>query len=61
MSAGRLGEGRALPLVVPPALRVGVRRLVEPVFPALPVLSLAELPTQANLHAVAAWELDDAA
>lgn len=57
----RGGDGRPLPLLVPPALRVGVRRLVEPVFPQQAVISLAELPPAATLHAAATWELDDAA
>jgi len=51
-------EGRPLPLITPPQLRVGVRRLIEPVLPAVPVVSLAELPPQINLHAVATWEMD---
>jgi len=49
-------EGQFLPLITPPQLRVGIRRLVEPVLPALPIVSLAELPAQINLHAVATWE-----
>jgi flagellar biosynthesis protein FlhA len=53
-------EGRPPPLITPPQLRVGVRRLVEPVLPALPVVSLAELPAQVNLHAVATWDFPDA-
>ena len=51
-------EGRAVPLVTPPALRIGARRLIEPVLPGLPVISLAELPPQVNLNAVATWELN---
>jgi flagellar biosynthesis protein FlhA len=50
-------EGRAVPLVTPPALRIGARRLIEPVLPGLPVISLAELPPQVNLNAVGTWEL----
>src|SRR5690606_36840504 len=42
ISMAHSSEGRPLPLVVPPNLRVGVRRLVEPVMPQLPVVSLAE-------------------
>jgi flagellar biosynthesis protein FlhA len=53
--------GKPLPLITPPALRVGVRRLIEPVLPGLPVVSLAELPPQINLHSVATWELPHAA
>ena len=50
-------EGRPLPLIVPPTLRVGVRRLIEPVLPNVPVISLAELPASVNLTSVATWEL----
>lgn len=49
-------DGRLPPLIVPPSLRVGVRRLVEPVLPGLPVLSLAELPPTVRLNTVATWE-----
>ncbi len=45
-------------LVAPPALRIGIRRLIEPVLPALPVVSLAELPPHINLHRVANWEMN---
>ncbi|HEY8484255.1 MAG TPA: flagellar biosynthesis protein FlhA [Longimicrobiales bacterium] len=54
-------QGRPAPVVTPPALRVGVRRLIEPVLPAIPVLSLGELPPQVDLQSVATWELPDAA
>ncbi|MBX6364085.1 MAG: flagellar biosynthesis protein FlhA [Gemmatimonadetes bacterium] len=54
-------DGRPVPLLTPPALRVGVRRLIEPVLPTIPVLSLAELPPQVNLQAVATWEVPNAA
>ncbi|MBI2797110.1 MAG: flagellar biosynthesis protein FlhA [Gemmatimonadetes bacterium] len=54
-------DQRPVPLVVPPALRIGVRRLVEPVLPALPVVSLAELPAFVNLNNVATWEMKHAA
>lgn len=54
-------DGRPVPLLTPPALRVGVRRLIEPVLPTIPVLSLAELPPQVNLQAVATWEVPHAA
>ena len=50
-------DGRPLPLIVPPSLRVGVRRLVEPVLPALAVVSLAELPPQVTLEGAGVWEL----
>jgi flagellar biosynthesis protein FlhA len=55
------GEARTIPLITPPGLRVGVRRLIEPVMPQIPVLSLAELPPQINLQSVATWELNDGA
>jgi flagellar biosynthesis protein FlhA len=54
-------EGRSTPLITPPGLRVGVRRLIEPVLPFIPVLSLAELPANVNLRTIATWELDNAA
>ncbi len=50
-------EGRPLPLLTPPSLRVGLRRLVEPVLPNLPVVSLAELPPYVKLSSIATWEL----
>ena len=56
-----LKEGRMPPLITPPSLRVGVRRLVEPVLSALPVISLAELPPSVKLNSVATWELNNAA
>ncbi len=58
MAAAASADGRAIPLVVPPSLRVGVRRLVEPVLPALPVISLAELPAAVTLNSVATWDLN---
>jgi flagellar biosynthesis protein FlhA len=57
LSAMFAAEGRAVPLVVPPSLRVGIRRLVEPVLPQLPVVSLAELPATVTLNTVATWDL----
>ena len=51
-------DGRPLPLITPPSLRVGVRRLIEPVLPSLPVVSLAELPAQITLSSVATWEMN---
>ncbi len=54
-------EGRLPPLITPPSLRVGIRRLVEPVLSSLPVISLAELPPAARLNSVATWELPYAA
>jgi flagellar biosynthesis protein FlhA len=56
-STGQSLDGRPLPLIVPPSLRVGIRRLVEPVLPALPVVSLAELPAQVTLHGAGVWEM----
>ncbi|MCU0648267.1 MAG: flagellar biosynthesis protein FlhA [Gemmatimonadaceae bacterium] len=53
-------DGRPIPLITPPSLRVGVRRLLEPVLPALPVVSLAELPPAVNLSSVATWEMSHA-
>jgi flagellar biosynthesis protein FlhA len=50
-------EGRPVPLLAPPSLRVGLRRLVEPVLPNLPIVSLAELPAYVRLSSVATWEL----
>jgi flagellar biosynthesis protein FlhA len=61
MSQAYSSEGRPVPLVTPPSLRVGVRRLIEPVLPSLPVISLAELPTAVNLHSVGTWEMANAA
>lgn len=52
----RTGSG-FLPLITPPTLRVGVRRLVEPVLPTLPIVSLAEIPSHMVIDAVATWEL----
>jgi flagellar biosynthesis protein FlhA len=57
MSSHNMVEGRPLPLLAPPSLRVGLRRLVEPVLPNLPVVSLAELPPYIKLSAVATWEV----
>ncbi|MCU0622889.1 MAG: flagellar biosynthesis protein FlhA [Gemmatimonadaceae bacterium] len=57
MASSYGADGRTLPLIVPPSLRVGVRRLVEPVLPALPVISLAELPAAVTLNTVATWDL----
>ena len=58
-SGGHASEGKPIPLVTPPGLRVGVRRLIEPILPHLPVISLAELPPHINLSTVATWELRD--
>jgi len=61
MSSINTVEGRPVPLLAPPSLRVGLRRLVEPVLPNLPVVSLAELPAYVKLSAVASWEIGNAA
>ena len=50
-------DGRPVPLITPPSLRVGIRRLIEPVLPALPVVSIGELPPHVNLNGVATWEI----
>ncbi len=65
-SIGRLAldgkcDGRLPPLIAPPALRVGIRRLLEPILPRLPVISLAELPTQTPIQPISCWELPHAA
>ena len=54
-------DGGSLPIVTPPGLRLGVRRLVEPVFPHIPVVSLAELPSHVDLKGIASWEVEHAA
>jgi flagellar biosynthesis protein FlhA len=54
-------DGQQPPLIASPALRVGIRRLIEPVMPALPVISLGELPPQTPIHSLATWELRHAA
>ncbi|MGE0351714.1 MAG: flagellar biosynthesis protein FlhA [Gemmatimonadales bacterium] len=61
MAASTRQDGRLAPLITSPALRVGVRRLLEPVLPRLPVISLAELPTHTPIHTIATWELPHAA
>lgn len=59
ISGAHSSDGRSVPLVVPPGLRVGIRRLIEPVLPQLPVISLAELPPQIGIDTVASWELPE--
>jgi flagellar biosynthesis protein FlhA len=54
-------DGQLRPLITPPSLRVGIRRLVEPVMPNVPVLSLGELPAQTPINSLATWELSRAA
>ena len=61
ISSINASEGRTIPLLTPPNLRVGVRRLVEPVLPGLPIISLAELPSYVKLDSLATWELGHAA
>ena len=61
LAAAGAADGRAVPLVVPPGLRIGIRRLLEPVMPALPVVSLAELPATVQLTSVGHWEMKHAA
>jgi flagellar biosynthesis protein FlhA len=57
MSSSNMVEGRLAPLLAPPSLRVGLRRLIEPVLPNLPVVSLAELPPYVKLSSIATWEM----
>ncbi len=54
-------DGQPPPVITPPGLRVGIRRLIEPVLPNVPVISLAELPPQASLRSLATWEMLNAA
>lgn len=55
------GERRRPPLITPPALRSGIRRLIEPIHPRLAVVSLAELPPQTPIQSIHQWEVPDAA
>mgnify|MGYP006172141005 CR=1 FL=1 len=57
VAAAHSTDGRPVPLITPPSLRVGIRRLIEPVLPALPVVSIGELPPHVNLNSVATWEV----
>ncbi|MCC6650894.1 MAG: flagellar biosynthesis protein FlhA [Candidatus Eisenbacteria bacterium] len=50
-------DGTYPPLITPPGLRIGIRRLVEPILPRLPVISLGELPTQTPIQTLRMWEL----
>ena len=54
-------DGQYRPLITPPTLRIGVRRLVEPILPRLPIVSLGELPAQTPVQSLATWELSRAA
>jgi flagellar biosynthesis protein FlhA len=56
----RHGPVGTVPIITPPSLRVGIRKLLEPVLPHIPVISLAELPSHAGFEPVATWELDNA-
>ncbi len=49
--------GRRYPLITPPSLRLHIRRLIEPVLPGVPVISLGELPPQTPIQSLATWEL----
>ncbi len=60
LTAASRREGRARPLIAPPSLRVGIRRLVEPILPDLPVISLGELPAKTAIQSVALWEVSRA-
>lgn len=59
MLASHGERGNPVPLITPPALRVGIRRLIEPVLPALPVVSLSELPPHVSVGSLATWELGE--
>jgi flagellar biosynthesis protein FlhA len=61
MVRSRSEDGRVVPVITPPGLRVGIRRLIEPVMPRVPVLSLAELPPQVSLQSTGTWEIEHAA
>jgi flagellar biosynthesis protein FlhA len=61
MVAASRRDGRVRPLIAPPSLRVGLRRLVEPVLGELPVVSLGELPPQTAIQSIALWEMPRAA
>jgi flagellar biosynthesis protein FlhA len=50
-------DGRPRPLITSPTMRVGIRRLLEPVLPSVPVLSLGELPPHVNVESLATWEM----
>jgi flagellar biosynthesis protein FlhA len=49
--------GRPAPVIVPSGLRLHMRRMLDPVFPQVPVLSLSELPPSIEISKVASWEM----
>ncbi|MEM7416472.1 MAG: flagellar biosynthesis protein FlhA, partial [Gemmatimonadota bacterium] len=49
-----------VPVIAPPSLRVGIRKLLEPVLPHVPVISLAELPSHAGFEPLGSWEIPNA-
>jgi len=55
------GAAGTVPLIAPPALRVGIRKLLEPVLPQVPVLSLSELPSHAGFEPLGSWEIQNEA
>lgn len=50
-------DNRSLPLVTSPSLRVAVRRLISPILPNQPVISLAEFPPTVTLNTIGTWDL----
>lgn len=54
-------QDRITPLISPPGLRIGIRRLIEPILPDVPVVSLSELPPQVSVNSIATWEMNHAA
>ncbi|TVR57225.1 MAG: hypothetical protein EA421_01520, partial [Gemmatimonadales bacterium] len=57
MAREHMRDGRPRPVITSPTMRVGIRRLLEPVLPNIPVLSLGELPPQVNIESIAVWEM----
>ena len=53
-------EGRPAVMVVSPAVRLYVRKLVETVFPDLAVLSITEIPTQVEIKSIGTVRLNHA-
>ncbi|NNF06043.1 MAG: flagellar biosynthesis protein FlhA, partial [Candidatus Eisenbacteria bacterium] len=54
---GHRHDGPPIPIITPPSLRIGIRRLIEPSFPRQPVVSLAELPPQTPVETISLWEI----